>query len=138
MALLQVAATRAQIEVEVRDWRGAGTLADLAERFDAVVCHDFLCALDEKASGEALAAAGAALRPGGRLVWVEPDEDACRVSALVRKEWKRAMPRAIINTDAEDGLDLGVATRPPEPVARRDGQPRGDAGKGKGKGFAAK
>jgi hypothetical protein len=131
-SLLKVAAEQTAVPLECRQWAGPAELADMAD-VDVVVSHRFMGSAES--ARDAIAVARAALRPGGRLVWIEAD-DKQAVSAFVQAEWKTAFPKAEIFTDAEDGLDLGVAVKPPEPPTNRYGQPRGSP-QAKKKGFGA-
>lgn len=137
VSLLQSAANQSAVKLECVVWQGAASIAPFAGACDVVVSYNFFDTLGssggDESIDEALQAAHAALRPGGRLVWIEPDHDR-RLGARIGSAWRSAFPKAEIFEDAEDGLDLGVAIRPSERPSGA-GRPRG-APQRAGKGFA--
>lgn len=135
-SLLQAAAERNAVKLECIAWRGPASIAALSGACDVVVACSFFDSLDEgEGFDEALQLVQTALRPGGRLVWIEPDRDG-RLGERVGAGWRVAFPAAELFQDGEEGLDLGVAIKPPEPRAGA-GRPRG-APQRAGRGFGAR
>lgn len=101
--------------------------------YDAVVCFQVLCQLSTDDVTRAIERAQAALRPGGRLVWIEPDGKE-QLSTMISASWLETCGRAAeVFADAEEGYSLGVAVKP-RVVAGRSRSERGRR-KNEGKGF---